>query len=46
MRKPCQTELLLTMGTESRTVTKIQSETVVKPGSLKLIFKWVKVIKS
>ena len=33
------------MRIESRTVTPIQSETVVKPGSLKLRFKWVKVIK-
>ena len=33
------------MRTESRTVTQIRSETVVKPGSLKLRFKWVKVIK-
>ena len=39
-------DLSLAMGTESRTVTQIGSETVVKPGSLKLRFKWVKVIKS
>ena len=30
---------------ESRPVTQIRSATVVKPGSLKLSYKWVKVIK-
>ena len=35
----------LAAKTETRPVTQIRSATVVKPRSLKLTFKWVKVIK-